>query len=65
MSFSPSSTVAEASAADAAPLEGISSALGTDRSGSFAGLGSAFLTRLPATPLPEPYLVGISADTAA
>jgi uncharacterized protein YdiU (UPF0061 family) len=65
MSFSPSSTVAEALAADAAPMEGIAAALGTGRSGSFAGLGSAFLTRLPATPLPEPYLVGISADTAA
>ncbi|HTJ92145.1 MAG TPA: YdiU family protein [Pararobbsia sp.] len=31
---------------------------------SFASLGSAFSTRLPATPLPAPYLVGFSREAA-
>ena len=59
MSFSPSI---------AAPLDTadeLASALGTARSGSFAELGSAFFTRLPAAPLPAPYLVAFSADAAA
>ncbi|CAM2145579.1 Protein adenylyltransferase SelO [Pararobbsia alpina] len=33
--------------------------------GSFSALGSAFYTRLPATPLPSPYLVGFSSEAAA
>ena len=59
MSFSPSI---------AAPLDApdeLASALNTARSGSFAALGSAFHTRLPAAPLPEPYLMAFSADAAA
>ncbi len=32
---------------------------------AFAALGSAFFTRLPATPLPAPYVVGFSPETAA
>jgi len=31
---------------------------------SFASLGDAFLSRVPATPIPAPYLVGFSADSA-
>jgi len=31
---------------------------------SYASLGDAFLSRQPATPIPSPYLVGFSADTA-
>ena len=34
-------------------------------SATFAQLGTTFLTRLPATPLPAPYVVGFSAETAA
>ena len=59
MSFSPSI---------AAPLDApdeLATALGAARSGSFAQLGSAFHTRLPAAPLPAPYLVAFSADAAA
>lgn len=36
-----------------------------DATSSFASLGSAFYTRLPATPLPAPYLVGFSREAAA
>jgi serine/tyrosine/threonine adenylyltransferase len=43
----------------------IESALARPRAGGFAQLGSTFFTRLPAAPLPAPYLVGFSADTAA
>lgn len=31
---------------------------------SYASLGDAFFSRLPATPIPAPYLVGFSAETA-
>ncbi len=68
MSFSPSSTVAEAFAADNPDnpaLDGFVASIRHDRPGAFAGLGSAFMTRLPASPVPEPYLVALSADTAA
>src|ERR1700712_3827999 len=69
MSFSPSSTVAQADPAStapvAAPVDSLLASIETDRPDAFVSLGSAFLTRLPAAPLPEPYLVGISADTAA
>ncbi len=36
--------------------------LDTQREGSFAQLGSTFLTRLPARALPDPYLVAVSED---
>lgn len=65
MSFSPSSTVAEAFAADDTPLRQFMTTIRRDQPDGFASLGSAFLTRLPATPLPAPYLVGLSADLAA
>jgi uncharacterized protein YdiU (UPF0061 family) len=35
-----------------------------DLPNSFASLGQAFFSRLPATPIPSPYLVGFSAATA-
>ncbi|PCE28631.1 hypothetical protein BWP39_00135 [Paraburkholderia acidicola] len=59
MSFSPSSSVLSAS------IEALADGLGSPRDGAFAQLGSRFLTRLPAAPLPAPYVVGFSADTAA
>src|ERR1700748_2912149 len=65
MSFSPSGTAVEADAASARPTDALVSSIETGRADSFVQLGSAFVTRLPATPLPEPYLVGISADTYA
>jgi serine/tyrosine/threonine adenylyltransferase len=65
MSFSPSGTAVEVDAASASPTDALVSSIETGRADSFVQLGSAFFTRLPATPLPEPYLVGISADTAA
>jgi len=40
-------------------------ALTEPRENAFASLGATFLTPLPAPPLPAPYLVGFSADTAA
>jgi uncharacterized protein YdiU (UPF0061 family) len=58
MSFSPSTTgLSEL-------MSSVADALGSARDGSFARLGSAFLTRLPAAPLPAPYRVGFSADAA-
>src|ERR1700730_14443926 len=65
MSFSPSSTAAVADRASRAPVDPLLAAIETDRPDAFVSLGSTFLTRLPAAPLPEPYLVGISADIAA
>src|SRR5476649_1188115 len=65
MSFSPSSSTAEAEPASPAPVDSLLASIETDRPDAFVSLGSAFLTRLPAAPLPDPYLVGISADTAA
>ncbi|MEQ5838403.1 YdiU family protein [Paraburkholderia acidicola] len=59
MSFSPSSSVLSAS------IEALADGLGSPRDDAFAQLGSRFLTRLPAAPLPAPYVVGFSADTAA
>lgn len=58
MSFSPS--IAESSTNLSALIE----ALFAQRQGAFASLGSAFYTRLPASPLPAPYVVGFSADAA-
>ncbi len=46
-------------------LGALGEALGNERADSFAQLGPAFLTRLPATPLPAPYVVGYSAATGA
>ena len=65
MSFSPSSTAAVAEPAGLAPVDSLLASIETERPDAFVSLGSAFLTRLPAAPLPDPYLVGISADTAA
>ena len=59
MSFSPSSSTLSAS------IDALADGLGSRRDGAFAQLGSRFLTRLPAAPLPAPYVVGFSADTAA
>jgi uncharacterized protein YdiU (UPF0061 family) len=46
-------------------MTSVAQALGAERDGSFVRLGSAFHTRLPAAPLPAPYVVGFSADAAA
>ncbi|WP_258002192.1 protein adenylyltransferase SelO [Burkholderia sp. WAC0059] len=46
-------------------LPEIAAAIAAPRSGAFAQLGAAFVTRQPAQPLPAPYLVGFSAATAA
>jgi serine/tyrosine/threonine adenylyltransferase len=67
MSFSPSNAVRAArdeTPADARSIDEIASAIQAGLPGSFAALGTAFLTRLPAAPVPEPYLVGISRETA-
>jgi uncharacterized protein YdiU (UPF0061 family) len=45
-------------------MSGVERALGNQRDDSFAQLGAAFLTRLPAAPLPAPYMAGFSADAA-
>ncbi len=58
MSFSPSI------AAPSPRIPSLTAALSAARPGAFAGLGSAFYTRLPAAPLPAPYLVGFSPDAA-
>jgi uncharacterized protein YdiU (UPF0061 family) len=58
MSFSPS--IAEPSA----HLAAIARSLGSARADAFAQLGQTFYTRLPASPLPAPYLVGFSPEVA-
>ena len=58
MSFSPG--VAEPSAR----ISSLADALSIPRPGAFAALGSAFHTRLPAAPLPDPYVVGVSHEVA-
>ncbi|WP_322009013.1 protein adenylyltransferase SelO [Paraburkholderia sp. J12] len=70
MSFSPGLTDPTADSAalhEAAggPLANLERALTAAREDAFSSLGTTFLTRLPAAPLPDPYLVGLSADTAA
>ncbi|WP_233411228.1 protein adenylyltransferase SelO [Paraburkholderia kururiensis] len=45
-------------------LPRVTSSITTSREGAFARLGPTFMTRLPAAPLPEPYIVGFSAETA-
>ncbi|MFC0397080.1 protein adenylyltransferase SelO [Paraburkholderia rhizosphaerae] len=64
MTFSPGTAEFPATAASG-PLDLVASAISSQRNGAFAQLGSAFLTRLPAAPLPAPYVVGFSAQTAA
>jgi uncharacterized protein YdiU (UPF0061 family) len=59
MSFSPSITGLSG------PMATFAEALGTSREGAFAQLGGVFMTRLPAAPLSDPYVVGFAADTAA
>nr|WP_240655640.1 YdiU family protein [Paraburkholderia phosphatilytica] len=49
----------------AATMAEVSAAIDSRREGSFGSLGSAFMTRLPAAPLPSPYVVGFSKDAAA
>lgn len=46
------------------PVRAVGASLGIERTSSFARLGCAFHTRLPAAPLPAPYLVGFSVDAA-
>lgn len=58
MSFSPS--VADHSTRIASLID----ALSATRENGFGRLGSAFYTRLPAAPLPAPYVVGFSDDAA-
>ena len=70
MSFSPGKTDPAAPVtvlrdAPDNPLARLEQALTAPRENAFVSLGSAFLTPLPAQPLPAPYLVGFSADTAA
>jgi uncharacterized protein YdiU (UPF0061 family) len=40
-------------------------AIDNQREGSFAALGNVFLTRLPAAPLPAPYVVDFAPDVAS
>jgi serine/tyrosine/threonine adenylyltransferase len=58
MSFSSSATAAPATLPD------LAATLAAPRADSFVSLGTDFLTRLPATPLPQPHVVGFSDDTA-
>ncbi|WP_321791103.1 protein adenylyltransferase SelO [Caballeronia sp. J97] len=67
MSFSPSNAVRAAldeTPALARSVSEIASAIRVGEPGSFAALGNAFLTRLPAAPAPDPYLVGLSREMA-
>lgn len=47
------------------PLAQVERALTAARDDAFGALGTTFFTRLPADPLPAPYLVGFSADMAS
>ena len=58
MSFSPGQT-------ESPVLSGVERALTAPRENAFSALGATFHTRLPAQPLPAPYVVGFSAETAA
>ncbi|GAB7522170.1 YdiU family protein [Paraburkholderia sp. 2C] len=64
MTFSPG-TAALPEAAASGPLDTVTAAIASQRDGAFAGLGPAFVTRLPAALLPAPYGVGFSAECAA
>jgi serine/tyrosine/threonine adenylyltransferase len=63
MSFSPSNAV-RAARDDTQSMDALASTIRVAEPGSFAALGLAFLTRLPATPVPDPYLVAISREMA-
>ncbi|CCD37427.1 Selenoprotein O and cysteine-containing homologs [Candidatus Paraburkholderia kirkii UZHbot1] len=67
MSFSPSNAARAArddTPAEARSMSEIASAIEIGEPGSFAALGTAFLTRLPAAPVPDPYLIGLSREMA-
>jgi serine/tyrosine/threonine adenylyltransferase len=70
MSFSPGHTDSQGGAAAlrtpaSGPLADFERALGAPRDDTFAALGATFYTRLPGAPLPAPYVVGFSKETAA
>ncbi|MDE1141078.1 protein adenylyltransferase SelO [Paraburkholderia tropica] len=70
MSFSPGLSDSQGgTSAPQAPQSGaladFERALTAARDDAFAALGATFHTRLPGAPLPAPYVVGFSADTAA
>ncbi|RQH07349.1 protein adenylyltransferase SelO [Paraburkholderia dinghuensis] len=70
MSFSPGQTDSLANLAAMrqtldGPLADVERSLIMPRESAFSALGSTFFTRLPAQPLPAPYLVGFSTETAA
>jgi serine/tyrosine/threonine adenylyltransferase len=65
MSFSRSSNAVRADSIDALSMDELAAAIDIGRPNAFVQLGAAFLTRLPAAPVPDPYLVTVSADTAA
>nr|WP_277187549.1 YdiU family protein [Caballeronia sp. BR00000012568055] len=46
-------------------MDALAASVQSSREGSFAALGSAFLTRLPAAPVPDPYVIAISREMAA
>ncbi|SAL44794.1 hypothetical protein AWB65_03477 [Caballeronia humi] len=64
MSFSRTSNAVRADSADALSMEELAAAIDIGRPDAFVQLGTAFLTRLPAVPVPDPYLVAVSADAA-
>jgi serine/tyrosine/threonine adenylyltransferase len=66
MSFSPSNAVRDVRD-DALPdsMNALAASIEVGRPGSFAALGNEFLTRLPATPVPDPYFMAISREMAA
>ncbi|MDR5750628.1 MULTISPECIES: protein adenylyltransferase SelO family protein [unclassified Caballeronia] len=63
MSFSPSNAL-HAEPGDALSMDEVAAAIDIDRADAFAQLGTRFLTRLPAAPVPDPYLVAVSVDAA-
>ncbi|SAK57852.1 hypothetical protein AWB81_01657 [Caballeronia arationis] len=63
MSFSPSNAL-QAEPGDALSMDEVTAAIDIDRPDAFVQLGTRFLTRLPAAPVPDPYLVAVSADAA-
>jgi serine/tyrosine/threonine adenylyltransferase len=63
MSFSPSNAVRTARD-EPLSMDALAASIQVGRAGSFAALGNAFLTRLPAAPVPDPYLVAISREVA-
>ena len=65
MSFSRSSNAVRADSIDALSMDELAAAIDIGRPDAFVQLGAAFLTRLPAAPVPDPYLVAVSADAAA